>query len=80
MSKSYPIISNQSILPVVFAINNIKYFVTVSGNMSILPFYFGPGSPFLLTNSSLKAELELTTQGRIWEINIMGLLMKHCFL
>jgi hypothetical protein len=40
--------------------------------MSILPFYFRNNGPVLLTNESLIAELELTNQGRIWEIRISG--------
>ena len=43
-----------------------------AGNMSILPFYFRNNGPVLITNESLVAELELTSQGRIWEIRISG--------
>jgi len=47
-------------------------YLVSAGNTSILPFYFKPGGPVLVTNESLVAELTLTGHGRIWEIHISG--------
>jgi hypothetical protein len=52
--------------------NSSPLLLLIAGNMSILPFYFRNNGPVLITNESLVAELELTSQGRIWEIRISG--------
>jgi len=53
-------------------VNNLAILL---GNKSILPYYFRDNGPRLLTNESLRAELSLTSQGRIWEIYISGQLL-----
>ncbi len=46
--------------------------VVIPGNMSILPYYFRDNGASLVMDDSLRADLELTSGGKIWNINLSG--------
>ncbi len=48
-----------------------KCFV-VSGNTSVLPWYFRDRGPTLVTNNSLRATLSLHPSGKVWTITLTG--------
>jgi len=48
-------------------------FHSISGDKSILPYYFqNRNAASLLLNGTLKAFLEMTTGGRVWQIHLSG--------